>query len=578
MKQSVAEVIVDRIKDSGVRRVYGIPGDSLNGFTDVLRTDEDIAWTHVRHEEAAAFAAAAEATLTGELAVCAGSCGPGNLHLINGLYDAHRSRVPVLAIAAQIPAAEIGSTYFQETHPEQLFAECSSFCELVSTPDQMPRLLEIAMRTAVEQRGVAVLVIPGELFGAKIPEHRVGAPIRTIDKVVRPPEGELRRAAAILNTSEKVTIFAGAGVQGAHDAVVELAAALKAPIVHALRGKEFIEYDNPYDVGMTGLLGYRSGYLAIERCDTLLMLGTDFPYRQFYPEHANIIQLDIRGEQIGRRAHVDLPLVGSVADTVPALIPMIQAGRDDAHLESARKHFVKTRQNFDELAVNDDNRTPIHPQYVARLVSELAAEDAVFIPDVGSPIIWAARYLQMNGSRRLIGSFNHGSMANAVSQGIGAQAACPDRQIIALAGDGGVAMLLGELLTLIQNKLPVKIVVFNNSALDFVEVEMKAAGFVTFGTELENPDFARVAEAVGLWGRRVEEPDDLPAAITEMLAHDGPALLDVVTARYELTVPPTITAAQAKGFSLYALRTMMSGGGDELWDVADTNIFRRLFD
>lgn len=578
MASTVAEVIVEQITRAGVQRVYGIPGDSLNGFTDALRKQDTIAWQHVRHEEAAAFAASAEAALTGELAVCAGSCGPGNLHLINGLFDAQRSRVPVLAIAAHIPAPEIGSGYFQETHPEELFRECSDFCEMVSTPDQMPRILDIALRTAVEKRGVSVLVIPGETFLAACPSRRSGAPIRATPRVTRPTDTEIRRTADALNGAEKVTILAGAGVEGAHDELVEIASALQAPVVHALRGKEFIEYDNPYDVGMTGLLGFSSGYRAIEKCDTLLMLGTDFPYQQFYPSKAQIIQVDIRGEQIGKRCPVDIPLVGSVADTVSAVLPLIDRNRDSEHLATSRAHYVKARRRLDELADNDRNRAPIHPQYLARLLSDTATDDAIFIPDVGSPVVWAARYLTMNGRRRLIGSFSHGSMANAVSQAIGAQSAFPGRQVIAMAGDGGLAMLLGELLTLIQNKLPVKIVVFNNSSLNFVEVEMKAAGFVNYGTDLINPDFARLAESVGIMGRKVEQPDDLAGAVSEFLAHDGPALLDVTTARQELSIPPTVTAAQAKGFTLYALRTVLSGRGDELVDLAETNVFRRLFD
>ena len=577
MARTVADSIIETLDRSGVQRVYGIPGDSLNGFTDALRKDQRIEWVHARHEEGAAFAASAEAALTGELAVCVGSCGPGNLHLINGLFDAQRSRVPVLAIAAHIPAAEIGSGYFQETHPEQLFVECSDFCEMVSTPAQLPRLLDIAIRTAVERRGVAVLVIPGENFLEKEHHRRGGAAIRAIDRVVRPTDAQLRDVAAALNAAEKVTILGGAGTAGAHDAVVELAGALQAPVVHALRGKEFLEYDNPYDVGMTGLLGFSSGYRAIEKCDTLLMLGTDFPYQQFFPSKATIIQLDIRGEQIGRRTPVDVGLVGSVADTIPALLPLIDRNRSSEHLRSSREHYIKARASLNDLAVND-GKTPIHPQYLAKLLSDHATDDAVFIPDVGSPVVWAARYLEMNGKRRLIGSFTHGSMANAVSQGVGAQASYPGRQVIAMAGDGGLAMLLGELLTLTQNALPVKIVVFNNSSLNFVELEMKAAGFVNFGTDLENPDFAALARAIGSKGDRVENPGDLDSAVREFLAHDGPALLDVVTARQELSIPPTVSAAQAKGFTLYAIRTVLSGRGDELMDLAETNVFRRLFD
>lgn len=575
---NVADTIVEIIKDAGVERVYGLPGDSLNGFTDAIRTSDGVAWQHVRHEEAAAFAAAAEAALTGELAVCAGSCGPGNLHLINGLFDANRSRVPVLAIAAQIPGAEIGSNYFQETHPQDLFRECSVYTELVSMPEQLPRVLEIAMRTAVEKRGVAVVVIPGEIFLAESRGRRKSAPIRVAQSVVRPRDAELLQAAEILNAAKKVTILGGAGTEGAHERVLAIAGRLKAPVVHALRGKEFLEYDNPYDVGMTGLLGFSSGYRAMESCDALLMLGTDFPYQQFYPSKAKIVQVDIRGEQLGRRTPIDLGLVGDVGDTIDALLPLLDDHANHKHLDTSLKHYAKARKDLDELADNDRNREPIHPQYVARLVSELASEDAVFIPDVGSPVVWAARYLTMNGRRRLIGSFSHGTMANAVPHAIGAQSAFPGRQVIALSGDGGLGMLLGELLTVRQNKLPVKIVVFNNSSLNFVEVEMKAAGFVNFGTQLDNPSFADVANAMGIHGQRVEQPDDLEGALRAAFEHDGPALVDVVTAQQELSIPPAITAQQVKGFTLYAIRTILSGRGDELVDLADTNVFRRLFD
>jgi pyruvate dehydrogenase (quinone) len=575
---NVAETVVEIVKDAGVKRVYGLPGDSLNGFTDAIRTSAGVTWEQVRHEESAAFAAAAEATLTGELTVCAGSCGPGNLHLINGLFDANRSRVPVLAIAAQIPAAEIGSNYFQETHPQDLFRECSVYTELVSIPAQLPRVLEIAMRTAVEKRGVAVVVIPGEVFLAESAGRKKSAPIRASQSIVRPGDRELRQAAEILNSAKKVTILGGAGTEGSHRQVLEIAEKLKAPVVHALRGKDFLEYDNPYDVGMTGLLGFTSGYRAMEACDALLMLGTDFPYQQFYPSKAKIVQVDLRGEQLGRRTPIDLGLVGDVGDTVDALLPLLDDRTNRKHLDSSLKHYAKARKDLDELADNDRNRQPIHPQYLARLVSELATDDAVFIPDVGSPVVWASRYLTMNGSRRLIGSFSHGTMANAVPHAIGAQSAFPDRQVIALSGDGGLGMLFGELLTIRQNKLPVKVVVFNNSSLNFVEVEMKAAGFVNFGTQLDNPNFADVANAMGIHGQRVEQPDDLEGALRTAFDHDGPALVDVVTAQQELSIPPAISAEQVRGFTLYAIRTIMSGRGDELVDLADTNVFRRLFD
>jgi len=572
MTTTVAEVMVATLKASGVRRVYGIPGDSLNGFTDALRRDGTIAWQHVRHEEAAGFAAAAEATLTGELAVCAGSCGPGNLHLINGLFDASRSRVPVLAIAAQIPRDEIGSGYFQETHPQQLFGECSVYCELVSVAAQLPRVLEMAMRAALQRGGVAVVVVPGEVFLEDAPHDAGPVPIRAVMPVMRPDEQSMAAAAAVLNAASRVTILAGAGCAGAHDQLINLASALQAPVLHAFRGKDAVEYDNPYDVGMTGLIGVSSGYRAMEHCDALVMLGTDFPYRPFLPQDVPVIQVDVRGEQIGRRVRVQVPLVGTVRDTVDALLPLIIPKTDTGHLDRMTAHYRKVRARMDHLARPGRDGSPLHPQYLAATVDRLAAADAVFTADVGTPCIWAARYLHMNGTRRLIGSFSHGSMANALPHAIGAQAAQPSRQVVALSGDGGLAMLLGELITLRQQQLPVKVVVFNNGALSFVELEMKAAGIVTYGTELDNPDFAGIARAAGLFGARVDEAGELEDTLRAALAHNGPALVDVRTARQELSLPPKLTYGQIKGFTLYATRTILSGEGSELLEVTKTNL------
>ena len=576
---TIADHVISALRISGVRRVYGLPGDSLNGFTDAIRRSGEITWEHVRHEETAAFAAAADAALTGQLAVCAGSCGPGNLHLINGLFDAQRSRVPVLAIAAHIPRTEIGSDYFQETHPQELFRECSVYRELVSTPEMAPRILEMAMRAAVEESGVAVVVIPGEIFLQRADASGwESRPITPTRSVVRPDDESLHQAAEILNGAEAVTILGGAGVEGAHDEMIQAAATLNAPIVHALRGKEFIEYDNPFDVGMTGLLGFASGYKAIKEADALLMLGTDFPYQQFYPDNAKVVQVDIRGRNLGRRTAIDLGLVGTVKDTLAALQPLLWQKNQRDHLDRSLRHYRKTRKTLDELAVNDRDRSPIRPEYVAGLADQLAADDAVFTVDVGSPVVWAARYLRMNGRRRLIGSFNHGTMANALPHAIGAQTAFRGRQVVALAGDGGLTMLFGELVTLIQNRLPVKVIVINNSSLNFVELEMKAAGIVTFGTELVNPNFANVAQAMGIFGRRVEQPSDLQQALADAFAYDGPAIVDVVTARQELSIPPAITVEQAKGFSLYAIRTILAGRGDELLDLITTNVARRILD
>jgi pyruvate dehydrogenase (quinone) len=572
---NVAEVLVQTLINANVKRVYGVVGDSLNGITDTIRKNEKIDWVHVRHEEVAAFAAGAEAHLTGGLVACAGSCGPGNLHLINGLYDCQRTRVPVLAIAAQIPSFEIGSNYFQETDPTHLFRDCSYFCELVSQPEQMPRVLAIAMRTAVARRGVAVVVIPGDVALRACPEPAIHLGIEDLAPVVRPSENELNAAAEILNKAQKVTILGGAGCEGAHSELVAVAEKLQAPIVHAMRGKEFIEYDNPHDVGMTGLLGFSSGYHAMMNCDALLMLGTDFPYQQFYPKNAKIIQVDLRGEQIGRRTPVHLGLIGNVKDTLLALTSKLEDKSNRKYLDACLKHYVETRKTLDDLAVGEPGKKPIHPQYLARMLDELAAEDAVFTCDVGTPTIWAARYLRMNGKRRLLGSFNHGSMANALPQAIGAQSAFPSRQVITLSGDGGLAMLLGDLLTLRQLKLPVKVVVFNNGTLGFVELEMKAVGFVSYGTDLVNPDFAKLAESAGVFGARVESPEQIRPALTAALAHDGPALIDVLVNRMELSMPPNITLEQARGFTLYMVRAVLSGRADEVIDLAATNFLAR---
>src|SRR5580692_829221 len=489
MAKRVADLLVDVLVKAGVQRIYGVPGDSLNGITDSIRTRDNIEWVGMRHEEGGAFAAGAEAHLTGKLAVCAGSCGPGNMHLINGLYDCQRSRVPVLAIAAQVPSVEIWSGYFQETHPEQLFAQCSHYCELISQPEQMPRVLEIAIQTAISRRGVAVVVIPGDVALRDAVEQQPRLLFAEPKPTVCPSVDELSVLAEVLNRSKKTTILGGAGCAGAHGELIEVAGKLRAPIVHAFRGKEFIEYENPFDVGMTGLLGFSSGYHAMMGCDLLLMLGTDFPYQQFYPKDATIVQIDIRGEQLGRRTKVDYGFVGDTKTTLRALLPKLQQQEDHRHLKASLEHYQKARKGLDELATEGSGNGPIHPQYVVRVLDELAAEDAIFSCDVGTPTIWAARYLTMNGKRRLLGSFNHGSMANALPQAIGAQVSHPGRQVVVLSGDGGLAMLMGDLLSLRQLKAPVKIVVFKNNSLAFVELEMKAAGLIDFGTDLENPNF-----------------------------------------------------------------------------------------
>jgi len=571
MAETAAHYLAATLEKAGVKRVYGVVGDSLNGFTEALRARGAIDWVHTRNEEAAAFAAGAEAQLTGEVAVCAGSCGPGNLHLINGLFDCHRSGAPVLAIAAHIPSSEIGIDYFQATHPETLFRECSHYVELVSNPAQLPQILARALRVAIARRGVAVVVIPGDVA---LKPLDVAPPswIAPLPPVVTPPAEEITKLAGILNGSGKVTMLCGAGCAGAHAEILALAETLKAPIVHALRGKEHVEYDNPYDVGMTGLIGFSSGYAAMMGCDTLVLLGTNFPYRQFYPSNARIVQVDISPESLGNRCPIELGVLGGVRETLRALLPALAVKSDRAFLDKALAHYGKARKELDDLAEEDRSSDVIHPQLVTRLASELAAEDAIFTCDVGTPTVWAARYLKMNGRRRLLGSFNHGSMANAMLQAIGAQAAFPSRQVVSLSGDGGFTMMMGDFLTLTQMGLPIKVVVLNNGTLGFVEMEMKASGFLDVGCELKNPDFAAMANAMGIKGIRVERPDGLRDALAAAFAHPGPALVDVVSARQELALPPKTTFTQARDFGLFALKAVMDGRAAQLIDLAKVNL------
>ena len=579
MANIVADQFVETLVAAGVKRIYGIVGDSLNGLTDAVRRHGKIEWVHVRHEEVAAFAAGAEAHLTGELAVCAGSCGPGNLHLINGLFDCHRSRVPVLAIAAQIPSPEIGSGYFQETHPQSLFQECSHYCEFISVANQMPRVLTTAIHQAVGKRGVSVVVIPGDV--ALQPASNAPPPkaegLLPLPPIVTPSRPDLDRLAALLNgEDDRITILCGSGCQGAHVELLALGERLKAPMVHALRGKEHVEWDNPYDVGMTGLIGFASGYYAMRDCDVLLMLGTDFPYRQFYPEGngVRIAQIDLRPENIGRRVPVDLGVVGDVRPTLTALLPLLKQKRDGTHLARAQQHYAKSRKELDHLAKGTPGKRLLHPQQIAKAISDQAAADAIFTCDVGLPTVWAARYLAMNGRRRLLGSFWHGSMANAMAQAIGAQAAFPGRQVVSLSGDGGFTMLMGDFITLTQYKLPVKIVVFNNGTLGFVELEQKSTGFLDFGVDLQNPNFAAMAEAVGIRGIRIEDAGQVEDGIAAALAHDGPVLVDAVVNRTELAMPPSITLEMAKGFTLYMVKAVIGGRADEVVDLAKTNVWR----
>ena len=572
MSKTIADLLVETLSDAGVQRIWGVTGDSLNGINDSLRRFKRIEWVPVRHEETAAFAAGAEAAVTGKLAVCAGSCGPGNMHLINGLYDCWRNRVPVLAIAAHIPSTEIGLGYFQETHPQALFRECADFVELVSNPAQMPEILYRAMNTAIGKQGVAVLVLPGDVALSEAPAASPRHWVAEQPQRVAPTSTEIDRLVGLLNQAKAPAILAGAGCAGAHTELVSVAKALKAPIVHALRGKEYVEYDNPYDVGMTGLIGFSSGYHTLMSADAVLMLGTSFPYRAFYPKEATMIQVDRDPTALGRHTTLSLGIAADVRETLSALLPKLAERSDATFLNRALDHYHKARAGLDELAQPAPASKPVHPQHLMRLVSELAAEDAVFTADVGTPTVWAARYLKMNGRRRLLGSFNHGSMANAMLQALGAQAAQPHRQVISLSGDGGFTMMMGDMLTAVQQKLPIKIILFNNSSLGFVAMEMKAGGYLDTATDLHNPDFAAMAKVAGFTSFRVEDSTNLKETLTQALAHPGPVLVDVRTERNELIMPPKVQIGHAKGFSLYMLKAVLNGRGDEVVELARTNL------
>ncbi|ANW17498.1 pyruvate dehydrogenase [Streptomyces clavuligerus] len=572
-KQNVAEQFVDLLVRAGVRRLYGVVGDSLNPVVDAIRRNSGIDWIQVRHEETAAFAAGAEAQVTGELAACAGSCGPGNLHLINGLYDAHRSMAPVLALASHIPSSEIGLGYFQETHPDQLFRECSHYSELISNPRQMPRLLQTAIQHAIGLGGVSVVALPGDIADQPAPARTAEHALVTTRPSVRPGDGEIDRFIRMIDEAERVTLFCGSGTAGAHAEVMEFAERLKAPVGHALRGKEWIQYDNPFDVGMSGLLGYGAAYEATHECDLLILLGTDFPYNAFLPDDVKIAQVDIRPERLGRRSRLDLAVWGDVRETLRCVTPRVRAKSDRKFLDRMlKKHADALEGVIKAYTRKVDKHVPIHPEYVASVLDELAADDAIFTIDTGMCNVWAARYLSPNGRRRIIGSFSHGSMANALPQAIGAQFTDRNRQTVAMCGDGGFTMTMGDFLTLVQHDLPVKVVLFNNSALSMVELEMLVAGIPSYGTTNVNPDFAAVARAAGAFGVRVEKPRQLAGALKDAFRHRGPALVDVVTDPNALSIPPRISAEMVTGFALSASKIVLNGGVGRMVQMARSNL------
>ncbi|MDO9408226.1 pyruvate dehydrogenase [Patulibacter sp.] len=569
---NVAEQLVHVLQRAGVQRVYGLVGDSLNPVVDAIRRTDGIEWIHVHNEEAAAFAAAADAQVTGRLAVCAGSCGPGNTHLIQGLYDAQRSGAPVLAIASHIPSDQIGTSFFQETHPERVFVDCSGWCETVSRAEQMPRLARIGVQRAIGDEAVSVLVLSGDV--ADLP---VDAPLGDEGFVeargaLAPPASQVRELADAINAAEKVVLFCGAGAKDARDELFALADAANAPIGHTLRGKEWLQYDNPYDVGMSGLLGYGACYEAMDDADLVVLVGTDFPYPEFLPG-TRTAQIDRDLGRIGRRTPVQVAVHGDVRATLLALRPLLRAKPDRSFLDRMLARHVKILTGAISAYTGDaKQRSPIHPEYVASVLDELAADDAIFTVDTGMNNVWAARYLSPNGRRRVMGSFWHGSMANALPHAIGAQFAQPGRQVISMSGDGGLAMLLGELLTVRRHALPVKTIVFNNSSLGMVKLEMLVEGLPSFGTDHDGVDYATIAAGVGIPSLRIEDPGELRAGLAKALATDGPVLVDVVTDANALSMPPHISAQQIRGFAMAAGKTVLGGGVGRMVDLATSNL------
>ena len=572
-KRTAADQFVEILLAAGVRRIYGVVGDSLNPVVDAVRHHDGIEWIHVRHEEAGAFAAGAEAQLTGRLVACAGSCGPGNLHLVNGLYDAHRSMAPVLALAAQIPSTEIGTGYFQETQPTLTFQECSHYCELVTRPEQLPRVTQIAVQQALGRGGVGVVALPGDVADDEASDAYLEHTYRLDQRpTARPSDTVLDELVGLVNEARRVTLFCGRGVAGAHDEVLALAERLKAPVGHALRGKEWIQYDNPYDVGMSGLLGYGACYEAMHSCDLLVLLGTDFPYVQFMPTKPKVVQVDLRRERLGSRSRLDLGVWGDVKETVRALLPRVDEKPDRAFLEQMLGRHRELVGRMRAYAEEVRGRRPIHPEHVAATLDELADDDAVFTVDTGMCTVWAARLIRATARRRILGSFVHGSMANALPQAIGAQLPDRGRQVIAMCGDGGFAMLMGDFLTLLQYDLPVKVVIFDNGSLGMVALEMLVAGYRPYQTALKNPDFAAVARAAGVTGIRIEDPGDVGDGLREALETDGPVLVDVLTDPNALSMPPKITGEQVKGFALAMSRLVLSGDADEVVNMARSNL------
>lgn len=569
MAKTVAEIVVETLQEAGVKHCWGVPGDTLNYVTDAIRRS-GIKWVHVRHEEAGGFAAGAEALLSGNLTACAGSCGPGSLHFINGLFESHRNRAPVVLIASQVTTDERDTDFPQEVDFKPIYRECSVYCAEIRSPAQARRKTAAAAQAALARRGVAVLILPVDISSKTAADEPAFA-VHRAAPLLRPSDAELDRIASILNAGRKVAIYGGSGCQGAHDEILALAKKLQAPIAHTSRAKDFLEYDNPHNVGMTGVLGTAGGYHTLKTCDTLLLLGCDFAWRQFYPDDARIIQVDIDATHLGRRHPVEVGVVGDIKATAAALLSRIEAKTDRSFLEDCVARHDKAVVALDRRAAPTHSGR-IHPQYFAHLIDKHAAADAILTADAGSPTVWMLRHVTANGKRRTLISLTHGTMANAMPQALGAKRAFPDRQVISMSGDGGLAMMLGDMLTAVQEKIPIKIALFNNGSLGFVEMEMKAEGLLNAYTDLINPDFSRVAEAMGFHARRVEKADDLDAAVQAWLAQPGPALLDVVTSRMELVVPSHVEAGAVFGMALYSAKALLGGRSGDVWDLVTENM------
>lgn len=572
MSKSVAEIVVDALQQAGVRRCYGIVGDTLNHVTDAMHGSE-IAWVHVRHEEVAAFAAGADSLVSGELTACAGSCGPGGLHFINGVFETNRNRAPMVLIASQVVTSELGMEFPQEVDFKAVYGSCTVFCEQVHSPEQARRVVALACQAAISRRGVAVVILPADISQAEV-KHDVPFSVHYTQPVLRPSDAELQRIAELLGQGKRIGIYAGAGCQGAHAQLLELARRLQAPVAHTSRAKDFVEPDNPYNMGMTGIFGIESGFHTLMECDTLLLLGADFAWGQFYPDKATIIQVDRDGSHLGRRHPVNLGVVGDIAPTLDALLPMLPPREDSSFLDECierRDKALKKREQEEQPGEGE----LIHPQHLTALLSKYASEDALFTADGGSPMVWVLRHIRVNGRRRTLTSLLHGTMANAMPQALGLQKAFPGRQVISLSGDGGLAMLLGDLLTAVQENLPIKVVVFNNGSLNFVELEQKVEGLLDNYTDLKNPDFGRLAEVIGFHGRTVTRSEDLEEAVQDFLAQRGPALLDVHTSRAELVMPPQIEAKQVAGTALYAAKAVLNGRFDDVKHLLVDNFLKK---